>query len=143
MILRVGIPDLPRAAVSLHVDRWLVAEGNRIAFGDPIVRLVIDVRAVFPHITDAAAIVSLSTGRFSRAAVGQTEHKPDDARIELIASDSGWLRRRLVEVGDKVERSDVLALVTTIADEPVDDELASILPFRSSAQLLDDAEDFS
>jgi hypothetical protein len=142
MILRVGIPELPTAAVRLRVDRWLVASGERVEFGDPIVRLVVDVRHALPHITDAATIVSLST-QDDRGSVGAPKEKPDDARIDLLAADSGWLRRQLVIEGCDVAPTGVLGLVSTIVDEPVGDGLEDTLPFRSSAELLDDAEDFS
>ena len=123
MTARLEMPFVDRSVQRGVLAQWYKAEGDPVAYGDDICEVVVDEILVLKKTKDARALAAEPTAK--RAAVGEGQRlqnrKHMTYRLRLTSSDSGILRRIVVREQERLEIGDLLAVLTTTADEPVDD----------------------
>ena len=123
MILRLATPPVQRSIPSLRVVRWHRAEGDEVAFGALLVELRAEgtLRRLQPA---GAGSRAQRRRRRDRATDDKTgDVLAEDAprfRLEVFASEPGYLRRVLAGEGTSVTPGDPLADLTTTPDEAID-----------------------
>lgn len=120
------MPFVDRSMQRGVLVRWFKAEGDFVAYGEDVCEVAVDERLVLKKRKDARTLAGGTpdaTGK--RFAIGEghrlrsRKHLTD--RLRLTSSDTGILRRILVREQGQLVVGDLLAVLTTTADEPVDD----------------------
>jgi hypothetical protein len=137
MLLKLLLPAHPRIVGGGWVGRWHVKEGDWVDYGDDLFDLTVreglgmrlaSAVGMANHVRELIqaqeALADLSDGE-----VMAGKDNPADFQVKgrvnwfvrVSASDGGRLRRLCAGPGERREVGDVLALLTTEADEPVEE----------------------
>lgn len=124
MIAKLEMPLVDRALQRGVLVRWFKAEGDAVTYGDDMCEVAVDEILVLKKRKDARILAANPATVASREAIGEghriRSRKKVPIRLRLTSSDTGFLRRILVREQDRVEIGDLLAILSTTADEPVD-----------------------
>ena len=118
------MPFVDRSMQRAVLVRWFKAEGDSVAYGEDVCEVAVDEVLVLKKRKDARTLAA-GAGAAGRALIGEghrirsRKHQPD--RLRLTSSDTGFLRRILVREEGRLVVGDLLAVLTTTPDEPVDD----------------------
>jgi len=122
MILQLKVPFLETFAESGSVVKWHVQEGDALQFGDPICDIALSQWMALRKTKRAVNLIKI-TGK-SQGNVKHNFEKREGRGVlvmRVVASETGYLRDVRAPEGKTVSVGDLLALVSTDADEPLND----------------------
>ena len=122
MLYELELPAPPGGVPTLEIERWHKRVGDTVAFGDLLCELkVLEKQNLRRWLAEDAPKPSL----FQRV-LGYT-HQPRHRSVQVIglsyllrASDTGILRKTVAPLGSVVSPGDVLAVLTSEGDEPLE-----------------------
>jgi pyruvate/2-oxoglutarate dehydrogenase complex dihydrolipoamide acyltransferase (E2) component len=123
VLFRLELPTLSAGAHTLEVTRWHKEVGDDVAFGD----LLCELNVLEKRVLGRGPAAGLRT----RPVVG--------LEYLIRSSDTGIIRELTAPVGTNVTPGDLLALLSTNADEPLDPTQPAT-PFRVAGDYRADTE---
>ena len=122
MILQLKVPFLETFAEEGSVVKWLAKEGDALQFGDPICDIALSQWMALRKTKRAVNLIKI-TGK-SQGNVKHNFEKREGRGVlvmRVVASENGYLREVRAPEGRSVSVGDLLALVSTDANEPLND----------------------
>jgi pyruvate/2-oxoglutarate dehydrogenase complex dihydrolipoamide acyltransferase (E2) component len=131
MLYKVAVPVLPPQVREATVERWHVAEGGTIQFGDPVCDLLVshNYKTVRQH---RANRLRRSSG------ASDVMTKSTDIRVRILSNDRAVLRAIAAPVGTEVQEGAVLGLAASDDTEAVGGE--PTLELRLLAEMMAQAD---
>lgn len=127
MLFKLEMPFVDARVQWLRLTRWHKGEADRVDYGEKLCDL------------NAGGTVGSFTKRVLRALVRRTVRF--EYRVTLVSSDQGYLRTISAAAGDRIDVGQVLALLSTQADEEIPRDAlkgAETSSFRIVANLPDE-----
>lgn len=134
MLLNLEMPFVNPIIESGVVDKWHIAPGDTVSFGDPICDIRIEEAL---GIKRKIMAYQMLPGRKKSDETKMT--KPVNALVNVKASDGGILRRIDIAVGDAVTVGDVMGLLSTEEDESLESN-ETIAAFRAVANIAESSD---
>lgn len=131
MTLRIDLPRFSGQLDDAVVVKWHIREGDEIRFGDPVVDLESD---SVKHLKRMQSASRIETEAREEDEHGLLERRARVA-VRILASESGYLRRKLAEEGDRIDVGGLLGFATSRPDDAIEESDGSPA-FRVVANLL-------
>ena len=110
MIVKLTVPVVDPSMQGGKVLRWHKREGDTIGFGDEICDIAVDEFAVLRR---TARATLLARGRRGKLKSDLEQREGVYFEVALTSSDTGVLRKIVVEAGGRIVIGDLLGVVTT------------------------------
>ncbi len=132
MILKLEMPYFDRQVNKGSIVKWHKAEGDYINFGDELFEIKVE---------EITKLKRVKEGQARTVDVVKGTIRGLEFNITVTSSDMGFLRKISAQEGDEREIGDVIAAITTSADEPLDEAVINAAPaFRVIANVAEEED---
>lgn len=141
MLFKIIVPQINRSIQGGFIQKWHKTEGELIDYGDDIFDIFIDKnKLISPLLPPISILSNLSKPDSTVNKISEIPFPQADRLMRVTSMDRGFLHRILVRESEYRSIGDVLALITTDANEPIlefEKNPPEICTFRVTADLVD------